>query len=454
MKSLVTLLCLVVAFMACNQAPKPVEVGEVTLRLQTDDKYNLIYQDMLKGQQNIELENGVASIEVEGKQEVGFFAQGGMITFFVLPGDDVTLKLVEGQPVVETPNAAYNEYLNAKIEIMKASTQATQARMKMQSAEYLAAENAVQASLDSALSAHASDMPKMLVNSEKSSNALIKAASMMQYPNYYAYLNQGETPDNNLKEELKAFIASDDVKDVSNPNYVEIRLELAQAAAVEGFLKEGEEMTLEKYVNFMLAASTEYIDDKDVQNAAIAKSIATVIELDMAAAKKAFDDNKANISGSYNEKLEGLFASWATLMPGNMAPDFVTVDLDGNEKKLSDFRGKYVYIDVWATWCGPCKQEIPFLKEMDSEFEGEELVILSVSIDDSQEPWKEMVAAEELTGTHVFIDGAWGSTLVKDYKIAGIPRFMLVDPEGKIVTVQAERPSGNINETLNELLAS
>lgn len=454
MKSLVSVMGLLVALVACNQAPKAVEVGEATLRLQTEERYNLIYQDMLKGQQNLELEEGVVTLAVEGKQEVGFFAQGGMITFFVQPGDDINLSLVEGSPVVETPNAAYNEYLSAKTAIMKKSTQATQTRMKMQSQDYLAAENAVQASLDSALTAHTSAMPKDIVTAEKSSNGLIKAASMMQYPNYFAYLNAGEIPDNNLKDELTAFIDAKEVKDVSNPNYVEIRLELAQAAAVEGFLKEGEEMTLEKYVDFLLVASKEYIDDEEVKNAALAKSIATVVELDMAAAKKAFDENKAAISESYNQKLTALFDSWASLMPGNMAPDFTTVDLEGNEKKLSDFRGKYVYIDVWATWCGPCKQEIPFLKEMDKTFEGQELVILSVSIDDSQEPWKKMVNEEALTGTHVFIEGAWGSTLVKDYKIAGIPRFMLVDPDGKIVTVQAARPSGDINEKLTQLLAS
>lgn len=454
MKSLVSVMGLLVALVACNQAPKAVEVGEATLRLQTEERYNLIYQDMLKGQQNLELEEGVVTLAVEGKQEVGFFAQGGMITFFVQPGDDINLALVEGSPVVETPNAAYNEYLSAKTAIMKKSTQATQTRMKMQSQDYLAAENAVQASLDSALTAHKSAMPKAIVTAEKSSNGLIKAASMMQYPNYFAYLNAGEIPDNNLKDELSTFINTKEVKDVSNPNYVEIRLELAQTEAVEGFLKEGEEMTLEKYVDFLLVASKEYIDDEEVQNAALAKSIATVVELDMAAAKKAYDENKAVISESYNQKLTALFDSWASLMPGNMAPDFTTVDLEGNEKKLSDFRGKYVYIDVWATWCGPCKQEIPFLKEMDKTFEGQELVILSVSIDDSQEPWKKMVNEEALTGTHVFIEGAWGSTLVRDYKIAGIPRFMLVDPDGKIVTVQAARPSGDINEKLTQLLAS
>jgi len=440
--------------MACNQAPKAVKIGEATLRLETEEKYNLIYQDMLEGQQNLELENGVAKLSVEGQQEVGFFAQGGMITFFVLPGDEVNLSLVEGKPVVETASAGYNEYLNAKIEIMKKSTKGTQARMKMQSVDYLAAENAIQASLDSLLSTHSSAIPEAKVTAEKSSNSLIKAASMMQYPNYYSYLNEGQITDNNLKDELKAFVNLDEVKDVNNPNYVEIRLELAQAEAVTSYLKEGEEMTLEKYVDFMLVASLEFIDNAEIRKAALAKAIATIIELDMTAAKKAFDDNQENIGEKYIQKLTTLFDSWATLMPGNMAPDFTTVDLEGNEKKLSDFRGNYVYIDIWATWCGPCKQEIPFLKEMDKTFEGQELVILSVSIDDTQEPWKKMVADEELTGTHLFIDGAWGSSLVKDYKIAGIPRFMLVDPEGKIVTVQAQRPSGDINETLTNLLAS
>lgn len=126
---------------------------------------------------------------------------------------------------------------------------------------------------------------------------------------------------------------------------------------------------------------------------------------------------------------------------GNDAIDFTYPDINGKPVSLSDFKGKYVYVDVWATWCGPCKKEIPSLKKLEKQFHGKDIVFMSVSVDrDAQkQKWEQFVEEKELGGVQLFASG-W-SKIAKDYDITSIPRFMLFDPEGKIVSTNASRPS-------------
>jgi len=127
---------------------------------------------------------------------------------------------------------------------------------------------------------------------------------------------------------------------------------------------------------------------------------------------------------------------------GAAASDFTYPDQDGKLVSLSGQKGKVVLIDVWATWCGPCKVEIPHLKKLEAEMEGKDVVIISVSIDEEKdkEKWKKMIKDEGLGGLQLFA-GGWNSKITKDYKITGIPRFMVFDKQGNIVTIDAPRPS-------------
>jgi thiol-disulfide isomerase/thioredoxin len=115
---------------------------------------------------------------------------------------------------------------------------------------------------------------------------------------------------------------------------------------------------------------------------------------------------------------------------------------------LEDMRGKYVYIDVWATWCGPCKTEIPYLKKLEEEMHDRNIVFVSVSVDDSREDWENMVRDKELGGIQLFGGAGWNSSITEDYNIRGIPRFILIDRDGMIIDATAPRPSGNIKEVL------
>jgi len=161
--------------------------------------------------------------------------------------------------------------------------------------------------------------------------------------------------------------------------------------------------------------------------------------------------NKNCSDAEYKSKFKEEYEKWKLLADGMPAPGFSYTDIDSNLVSLSDFKGKYVYIDVWATWCGPCIMEIPHLEELEEEYKDKNIVFISVSIDNTRDPWKKMVHEKEMKGVQLFAEGAWKSSIVKDYNIRGIPRFILIDREGKIIDVKAPRPSGNIKEVLEEL---
>ncbi|MDO5654863.1 MAG: TlpA disulfide reductase family protein [Flavobacteriaceae bacterium] len=139
---------------------------------------------------------------------------------------------------------------------------------------------------------------------------------------------------------------------------------------------------------------------------------------------------------------------------GKASPTFTYESIDGENVKLEDFKGKYVYLDIWATWCGPCKREIPALKQLEKEYEGKNIQIISISIDKlgDKDKWKKFVEDEQLTGVQLFADNDWNSDFVKAYEIRGIPRFILLDPNGIIIDPDASRPSDpDLKKQFNEL---
>ena len=142
------------------------------------------------------------------------------------------------------------------------------------------------------------------------------------------------------------------------------------------------------------------------------------------------------------------------LAKGSPSPVFKDFEnYNGGATSLSDFKGKYVYIDVWATWCAPCKKEIPYLKEIEVKYHDRDIEFISISIDDenssggslkkAKKAWKTMVADKNLTGCQLIAPNGWKTDFIVDYKINSIPRFILIDPEGKIVNADAPRPSSS-----------
>ena len=145
-----------------------------------------------------------------------------------------------------------------------------------------------------------------------------------------------------------------------------------------------------------------------------------------------------------NSKITKAFDKLKTTAKGELSPKFMNYEnFRGGTTSLDDLKGKYVYIDVWATWCGPCKREIPSLKKIEKQYHGKniEFVSISVDVEKDHEAWKKMIVDKELGGIQLYADKSWGSNFITDFSIKGIPRFILIDPEGKIVTPNAPRPS-------------
>ena len=150
-----------------------------------------------------------------------------------------------------------------------------------------------------------------------------------------------------------------------------------------------------------------------------------------------------NTNDYIKKSLEKIVEPWLALKSGNTAPDFQGVTRDGKLVNLSEFKGKNVYVDVWATWCGPCIAEIPALKKLEKGYHDKSLEFISISIDaqKDKEKWMKFVVDKELGGTQIMSDNAWQSKVVTGYNIKGIPRFILVNSEGNIVRANAPRPS-------------
>ncbi|AUC86189.1 TlpA family protein disulfide reductase [Polaribacter sp. ALD11] len=166
-----------------------------------------------------------------------------------------------------------------------------------------------------------------------------------------------------------------------------------------------------------------------------------------------FSKNSTNVEN--NKKITKDYNKLKSLAKGNPSPNFTDYeDNAGGTKSLEDLKGKYVYIDVWATWCGPCIAEIPSLKQVEKDFHGRNIQFLSISIDveKDHEKWKKMIVDKELGGMQLMADSDWKSQFIEDYMIKGIPRFILLDPQGNIVNANAPRPSDKkLIETLNGL---
>lgn len=145
----------------------------------------------------------------------------------------------------------------------------------------------------------------------------------------------------------------------------------------------------------------------------------------------------------FNSNFENEHNKLTAFAPGMPSPKFSYPDINGKKVSLDDLKGKVVYVDIWATWCAPCKFEIPYLKELNAAYANADLAIVSLSIDEpeNKEKWLQMVKDEELKGIQLWADDAQNSEFLTAYGVQGIPRFILIDKEGKIVDANAPRPS-------------
>lgn len=135
---------------------------------------------------------------------------------------------------------------------------------------------------------------------------------------------------------------------------------------------------------------------------------------------------------------------------GGTAPEIALTDPQGKTRSLSELRGKWVIVDFWASWCGPCRKKFPELKALYDAYHAAGLEVYGVSLDDKKEAWTMAIADLELPWLHVSSLKGWDCPVAKTYRVTGIPKMFLLNPQGVIVGV--DLPEQELKEKLDALL--
>ena len=137
---------------------------------------------------------------------------------------------------------------------------------------------------------------------------------------------------------------------------------------------------------------------------------------------------ESNPFPEYTEAIKAVFM----LQPGQPAPDFTLKDLDGQPVSLSQFKGKVVLLDFWASWCGPCIADLGTLRKIKEQMAAQPVVFLNVSLDSNDGAWKQAIAKHQIQGVHVR-SGGHSEQVAQAYNVGSLPRYYLVDLQGLIV---------------------
>jgi len=151
-----------------------------------------------------------------------------------------------------------------------------------------------------------------------------------------------------------------------------------------------------------------------------------------------------------NMKVQEINTAAANPLLNQQAPDFTLTDDAGKTVKLSDFKGKYVLLDFWASWCGPCRREMPFLKKAFEQYKSPNFTILSLSTDTETEKWRKALGDEKMPWPQLIDDTKQQAGTL--YNVQYIPINYLIDPSGKIIAIglYGENIGKQLSETLKK----
>lgn len=150
--------------------------------------------------------------------------------------------------------------------------------------------------------------------------------------------------------------------------------------------------------------------------------------------RKLFDAMTPEVKSSYyGNYLESVIVKSEGLNIGRVAPDFSQADVNGTNRTLNSFRGKYVLLDFWASWCGPCRQENPNVVRTYQKYKNRNFEILGISLDNDKGKWLQAIQEDQLTWPHVSDLKGWRNEVALQYGVQSIPANFLLDKEGKII---------------------
>ncbi len=272
------------------------------------------------------------------------------------------------------------------------------------------------------------------------------------YPDYYNYIHRGA--DFKTSPEYDTYLAEVNLNDetlINLPLYLSF-LDTYMRSYYNQYFTDSLESKYSSFAEYQLHEVDKKFTNKTIKALMAYNVVKQQIMYD---GVKDMDSYWTTFKKLCNNKIlrnniDKRLAAWDDLKKGKPAKNFTFVSIDGSPVSLSDFKGKWVYIDIWATWCNPCMAEVPYLKKLEEEFQGKNIAFISISVDQTQNPWKKVVAQRQMKGVQLW---AGQNEIIKNfYKVSGIPRFMIIDPQGNIYQASADRPSQGIAKLLAKLV--
>lgn len=136
------------------------------------------------------------------------------------------------------------------------------------------------------------------------------------------------------------------------------------------------------------------------------------------------------------------------------APAFTLNSIEEKSVSLAELKGKYLFVDIWATWCGPCLQQLPAMKELEQKYKDQNIEFVSISVDKDADKgkWKKMIEDKQMSGLQLFAGKK--TTFGQDYKIRTIPKFLIIGKDGEIINDDPPRPMDYRTRQVNQELVA
>ena len=295
----------------------------------------------------------------------------------------------------------------------------------------------------------AANLPAAFTDKEKTRLKYFTYGFFPMHPMYYVYQTQDSThvASDAFYNRLQSLITIDSNL-LTLPEYKEFLPNAIASMSNQG-VTEKPENTTEQFVNYI---------DKNIKDAKVAEYLVNLFVYGNISSR-GLDGTDALIvmfnkhvkDVAMVDKFNALCGKWEKLKAGTPSPAFSCPDINGKTVSLADLKGKFVYIDVWATWCGPCRGELPHLKTLEEKYADKDIYFVSLSCDKNKKAWEDMVRKDEMKGIQLHLGVE--SPFMDAYLINGIPRFILLDRNGNIISANMTRPSDpKTAEKFNDLL--